>query len=118
MDNSTIIIISSAITGVCTVAGSGLVGYFALAASKNKEREAELVRDVNRLKEELVDSYRQIASYHTLEDEYSTEIEALSQGSKKKQQVKIEFRDKVVDRNFDRPKFSANEALKQIEKVK
>ena len=66
-------------------------------------------------KRELIAAYRQISAYYQLEQEFIEAIRTTNGGTQKA--LKISHRDKVVEKGFERPKVTHNQAEKRIREL-
>ena len=99
------------INGIFTLCGAMIgtlgTGFFMYMQNKT-DKESEMLR------KDLVRTANQVKSYWNLENLY---CEALSKAiDKKTQPLKIEFRDKVEELNYDRPDMTERDADKIISK--
>jgi hypothetical protein len=117
MDSQISALFASAITGACAITAATTVAFVNLKAQSKKEEIERLRNENSKHKKLLVAAYRQIASFHTLEDEYSMEMEKMGYNQKKQHPIKIEFRDRVKNRGYERPDWSANEALAEAQRI-
>ncbi len=66
-------------------------------------------------KRELIAVYRQLSAYYQLEQEFIEAIKSTNGGTENA--LKISYRDKVVEKGFERPKVTHNQAEKRIREL-
>lgn len=106
---------TSLIVALATVIGSAITAYFGFKSVSATTDMAKSKEEMTSLKKELVAAYRQISAYYQLEQEFIAAIKATNGGTEKS--LKISHRDKVVEKGFERPLVTHNQAEKRIREL-
>lgn len=116
MDTSSSISLGVAlIAPVATVMGAGITAYFGYKSVKSTADIAKDKEQLSGLKRELIFCYRQISAYYQLEQEL---IRSVTTGNgKTEQSSKIEHRDKVEKKGYERPSVTHSQADKRIREL-
>jgi len=113
MDTQTLTTLgTSLIVALSTVIGSAITAYFGFRSVKATADMVKTKEEIASMKRELISAYRQISSYYQLEHEYIEAMKAINDRTEKS--LKISHRDKVVEKGFERPKVTHNEAERRI----
>lgn len=81
------------VAGGCTIVGGAVTGWFTyLSAAKQRETE--------RNKRRLIQAYKDVASFHRLEERYTAELQT---DTKSAEAWKREIRKKLRDEGFNSP---------------
>lgn len=76
---------------------------------------AKTKEEMASVKKELIAAYRQISAYYQLEQEFIASIKTTNGGTEKA--LKVSHRDKVVEKGFERPNVTHNQAEKRIREL-
>jgi hypothetical protein len=116
MDTQTTLTLGTTlIVALATIIGSAITAYFGFRSVKATAEMAKNKEEAAALKRELIASYRQISAYYQLELEY---IDAMKQtNGDNDKTLKISYRDKVVEKGFERPQVTHNQAEKRIREI-
>lgn len=106
---------TSLIVALATVIGSAITAYFGFRSVKTTADMARGKEEMVSLKNELIATYRQISAYYQLEQELIEAMKTTNGGTE--QTLKISHRDKVVEKGFERPKVTHNQAEKRIREL-
>lgn len=106
---------TSLIVALATVIGSAITAYFGFRSVKSTADMAKAKGKVESIKRELVAAYRQIRAYYQLEQEFIEVLKTANGESEKA--LKISHRDKVVEKGFERPSVTNNQAEKRIREL-
>jgi hypothetical protein len=106
---------TSLIVALATVIGSAITAYFGYKSVKATADMAKAKEEMGSLKKELIAAYRQISAYYQLEQEFIEAMKAANGTTEKT--LKIGYRDKVVEKGFERPKLTHNQAEKRIREL-
>lgn len=116
MDAQTLTTLGTAlIVASATVIGSAITAYFGFKSVKATSDMANIKEEMASTKRELIATYRQISAYYQLEQELIEAIKSTNGGTEKA--LKISHRDKVVEKGFERPKITHNQAEKRIREL-
>lgn len=116
MDTQTILTLGTTlIVALATIIGSAITAYFGFRSVKTTADMAKTKEEVVALKKELIIAYRQISSYYQLEQEYIEGMKTTNSGTERT--IKISYRDKVVEKGFERPNVTHNQAEKRIREL-
>ncbi|MCC6916955.1 hypothetical protein [Nitrosomonas sp.] len=106
---------TSLIVALATVIGSAITAYFGYKSVKATADMAKTKEEMASVKRELIAAYRQISAYYQLEQEFIEAVKSANGGTEKS--LKISHRDKVVEKGFERPKITHNQAEKRIREL-
>lgn len=106
---------TSLIVALATVIGSAITAYFGFKSVKTTADMARAKDEMASIKKELIAAYRQISAYYQLEQEFIEAMKTTNGGTEKT--LKISHRDKVVEKGFERPKVTHNQAEKRISEL-
>lgn len=116
MDTQTLTTLgTSLIVAFATVIGSAITAYFGFKSVKATADMAKTKEEMVSLKKELIAAYRQISAYYQLEQEFIETMKTTNGGADKT--LKISHRDKVVEKGFERPKVTHNQAERRIREL-
>lgn len=116
MDEQTLTTLGTAlIVALATVIGSAITAYFGFKSVKATTDMAKAKEEMTSQKKELIAAYRQISAFYQLEQEFIEEIKKINGGTEKT--LKISYRDKVVEKGFERPNVTHNQAEKRIREL-
>lgn len=116
MDTQTLTTLgTSLIVALATVIGSAITAYFGFKSVKATADMAKTKEEMASTKRELIAAYRQISAYYQLEQEFIEALKTTNGGTEKS--LKIGHRDKVVEKGFERPKITHNQAEKRIREL-
>lgn len=106
---------TSLIVALATVVGSAITAYFGFKSVKATADMAKTKEEMASTKRELIAAYRQISAYYQLEQEFVEVLKTTNGGTEKS--LKIAHRDKVVEKGFERPKVTHNQAETRIREL-
>jgi hypothetical protein len=106
---------TSLIVALATILGSAITGYFGYKSVMATADLAKAKEEMAGVKKELVACYRQLGSYHQLEQELVEALQASVGGSQKT--LKTCYRDKVVEKGFVRPMTTQTAAERRIREL-
>ena len=116
MDSQTLITLgTSSIVALATIIGSAITAYFGHKSIKTTADMSKTKEEMASVKKELIAAYRQISAYYQLEQEFIEAVKSTNGGTEKS--LKISHRDKVVEKGFERPKLTLNQAEKRIREL-
>lgn len=106
---------TSLIVALATIVGSAITAYFGYKSVKATTDMAKTREEIADVKKELISTYRQISAYYQLEQEFIETIKVTNGRAEKT--LKISYRDKVVNKGFERPQVTHTQAEKRIREL-